>query len=216
MRALILAIALIAGLVPAIAQDAPRPRIARQVAHPMPPIHIRAAATSAPEPAPRPAASAPSGRLSATMAQKNPILVLQQFSLADLQAALTDAQGQTPADTIAANCYQALIAVLGNPIANPLPAGPGVFQLLQKGRDLKNAIANLQSNSGPLTPLATGCAPLILDGQATLIQLGILSGAVIGGGMLGIPPILPLGSAEPGSWLAYQQARDRWLVAARQ
>ena len=138
--------------------------------------------------------------------------MLQQFSVQDLQAALADAQAQTPPDTIAAGCYQALITVLQNPIANPLPSSPGLFQLLQKARDFKNAVANLQSNNGPLTPVATGCAPLVMDAQNTLIQLGIMTGAVVGAG--GLLPI-PLGSNEPaGSWLAYQQARDRLVTAA--
>jgi hypothetical protein len=51
-----------------------------------------------------------------------------------------------------------------------------------------------------------------MDAQNTLIQLGIMTGAVIGTG--GLLPI-PLGSNEPaGSWLAYQQARDRLVTAA--
>jgi hypothetical protein len=129
------------------------------------------------KPAATPASSA---RVSQAQAQTNPVAVLQTFTLADLQAALADAQGQNPPDTVAATCYQALIALVSNPAANPLPASPGAFQLFQKARDLKNLIAAMQSPNGPLTGLNIACAPLILDSQNTLIQLGIMGGAVAG------------------------------------
>jgi hypothetical protein len=205
----------IAGCGPVMAQDqpaAPDKPIARPVVHHAAPkavVHHAAAAA-----APAASTSAPAGKLTQAQATKNPVLVLQQFSVTDLQAALADANAQTPPDTTAANCYQALITVIQNPVANPLPAGPGLFQLLQKARDAKNWISQLQANNGPLSAVNAGCAPLILDGQNTLIQLGILSGAVIGTGGL-IPLIPPLGSNEaPGSWLAFQQARDKWMTAA--
>jgi hypothetical protein len=215
-----LAVAAAIGEVRAQDTPAPPPPAARpaDVQHAARPARPRVAATTpARAAAPAAASAAGGGKLTATAAQKNPVAVLQAFSLTDLQAALADAQGQTPPDAIAASCYQALITVIGNPIANPLPSGPGLFQLLQKGRDLKTAIANLQTSNGPLAPLQIGCAPLILDAQNTLIQLGILSGAVVGGGMLGIPPILPLGrNDEAPNFLAYQQARDRWLISSRE
>jgi hypothetical protein len=215
MKRLALVLALVAGTVPAFAQDqqpapAPAPRPVHRAAAPRPAVHHAAAAA-----APATTATAPAGKLTAAAAQKNPVAVLQAFSVSDLQAALADAQAQTPPDTTAANCYQALITVIQNPVANPLPAGPGLFQLLQKARDAKNWISQLQANNGPLSAVNAGCAPLILDAQNTLIQLGILSGAVVGGGMLGIPPILPLGQNDgPPNFLAYQQARDRWATAA--
>lgn len=118
-------------------------------------------------------------KLTSTQAQKNPLLLLGQFSLDDLQAALADAQAQNPPDVIAANCYSALIAALQSPLANPIPTKPGLFLLFQKSRDLKNMVAAMQSNSGPLTAINIGCAPLIMDSQATLIRLGILSGALV-------------------------------------
>jgi hypothetical protein len=64
---------------------------------------------------------------------------------------------------------------------NPFPAGVGAFQVFQKARDLKNMIAALQSNNGPLTKLNVACAPLVIDVQTTLIRLGIIGGAVAGG-----------------------------------
>jgi hypothetical protein len=75
-------------------------------------------------------------------------------------------------------CYTALIPIVQTGVANPLPAGLGGFQLLQKGRDLKSAIANLQSPTGPLASLNQACAPLVLDVEHTLVQLGIVGGAI--------------------------------------
>jgi hypothetical protein len=200
---------------PAVAQTASEAPIARagaMAASPAPrkhvaPAHHAAAATAASASS----SSAPGGKLSQNQAQQNPVLVIQQFTLTDLQAALADAQGQTPPDTIAATCYQALITLVGNPVANPLPSGPGAFQLFQKGRDIKNMIANLQAQNGPLSALNVACAPLIVDLNTTLIRLGIMGGAVAGGAVIGLPP---LGSAAPGSWLAYQKARDRMVTAS--
>lgn len=146
-----------------------------------------------PQPLPRPSAAAleayaaattsttsatKPGQLTVAQAQTNPIALLQKFTVSDLQAALTDAQGQTPPDTTAASCYQALIPIVQSNVANPLPAGPGVFQAVQKIRDAKAMLANLQSPTGPLAALNTACAPLILDAQNTLLQLGITTGAV--------------------------------------
>ena len=74
--------------------------------------------------------------------------------------------------------------VVQSPAINPLPKGPGAFQLFQKARDLKNVISALQSNNGPLTALNVACAPLVIDVQATLIRLGVIGGAVIGTGGL--------------------------------
>lgn len=146
-------------------------------------------AVSAPEPAPKRAASpAPVKKLSTTQVEQNPATVLQQFTLSDLQAALADAQGQTPPDTLAANCYTQLITIVQSPAASPLPAGPGAFQLFQKARDLKNLVASIQANQGPMQQLQIACAPLVLDAQNTLIQLGIIGGGVAAtGGLLPIP-----------------------------
>jgi hypothetical protein len=155
MRALLFALSLVAAIVPAIAAD------------------------KTPAPRPRPAAAA-SAQVSQTQAQQNPVLVIQQFTLTDLQAALADAQAQNPPDTVAATCYQALITLVGSPATNPLPAGPGAFQLFQKARDLKNLVAAMQSPNGPLTGLNVACAPLIMDSQTTLIKLGVIGGAVAG------------------------------------
>lgn len=134
-----------------------------------------------PKPKPRPVASvaAPAaGKLTVTQAQQNPLAVIQQFTATDLNNALADANAQTPPDTVAAACYTALLTVVNNPINNPLPNAPGAFLLFQKGRDLQALLANLQSPTGPLAPINTACAPLVLSAQNTLIQLGIIGGGV--------------------------------------
>ena len=130
-------------------------------------------------------AAAQTKSISKTAATANPILVLQSFTVTDLQAALQDAQSQTPPDTAAISCYSALIPLVQSSIANPLPASAGGFQLLQKARDAKAALANIQSPNGPLAQLNMACAPLVLDIQNTLVQLGIVGGAVAVAGPAG-------------------------------
>jgi hypothetical protein len=117
-------------------------------------------------------------RPTVTQAQQNPLAVLQQFTVADLQAALADAKAQTPPDTVAANCYGALIPFVQSQVQNPLPSGAGAFQALQKARDAKAYLANIQSPTGPLAGLNTACAPLVLDVQNTLVTLGISVGVI--------------------------------------
>ena len=136
-----------------------------------------------------PASSAP---LSATQVQENPLLLIKNFTVSDLQAALADANAQTPPDTAAAACYSALLTVVQSNVASPLPAGPGLFQALQKARDAKALIANLQSPTGPLSALNTACAPLVLDAQSTLLGLGVGVGLVASpvapaAGIAGVP-----------------------------
>ncbi len=123
-------------------------------------------------------AASTSAKLTATAVQNNPLLLLQQFTENDLNAALADANAQTPPDTAAAACYTALLAVAKTPGVNPLPAGPGVFQALQKARDAKALLASMQSPSGPLAQLNNACAPLVLDAQNTLVALGVTTGLV--------------------------------------
>ena len=112
-------------------------------------VKVAASTKTAPATTPAPAsvAAAPAsgGQLTAAQVQTNPLLLLQKFSLADLQAALLDAQAQTPPDATSIPCYQALITLVGSPINSPLPTSPGLFLALQKARDVKAYLANLQS-----------------------------------------------------------------------
>lgn len=147
------------------------------------------AVTAAPA---QPQKAAPKGQLTKTQALANPLGVLQTFSVSDLQAARADAQAQTPPDVAAANCYTALIPIVQAGVANPLPKGIGVFQALQKARDAKAALAAIQSPNGPLAALNIACAPLVLDVQNTLIQLGIVGGTVAATAGVTLPLALPL------------------------
>ena len=146
--------------------------------------HGRTATRNVPLPKPRPNKldnlwdSVKPGKPTVPQVQQNPLLVLQQFTVADLQAALKDAQSQTPPDTTAATCYGALIPFVQSQVQNPLPQGAGVFQALQKARDAKAYLANIQSPTGPLAGLNQACAPLVLDVQNTLLTLGISVGVI--------------------------------------
>ena len=139
-----------------------------------------------------------SAKLTTAQAVTNQIALIQAFTVSDLQAALADAQAQTPPDTVSASCYSALIPIVQSNVANPLPAGLGGFQALQKARDLQNLIANINSPNGPLAPLVTACAPLILSVQNVLVGLGLKAGLVAGiaaSGGVALPIALPVLSA---------------------
>jgi len=172
--AAILALCVLAGLL----GHAPS-AMARSSAHP------RTPAVPLPVPDPRlaglyDAARLPKpGALTAAQVQQNPLLLLQNFATTDLQAALADANAQTPPDTVAANCYSALLALKTNP-AFALPSGQiaGAFTAIQKGRDLKAQLANLASPNGPLANLNAACAAWVNDNVTTLIAVGGAIGLV--------------------------------------
>jgi hypothetical protein len=144
---------------------------------------------------PKATTAAPKVRPTVAQVQQNPLLVLQQFTVTDLQAALADAQAQTPPDQTAIQCYQALIPFVNNQTQSILPTGAGAFQALQKARDAKAYISNIQSPTGPLAALNLACAPLVLDVQNTLLTMGVTLGIVAnpagaagaGAAALGIP-----------------------------
>lgn len=125
-------------------------------------------------------ANAATKQLTTTQAASNPLAMLQTFTLTDLQAALADAQAQTPPDTLAATCYTALISLVQNVALPASQKVTGAFLVFQKARDIKSLVANLQASNGPLSSLNVACAPLVLDTQNTLVGLGIMGGAIIG------------------------------------
>jgi hypothetical protein len=150
-------------------------------------------AMAATKTAAKPAATS-TAKLTTAQAVSNQLALIQAFTVSDLQAALEDANNQTPPDTISASCYTALLPVVQANVANPLPAGLGGFQALQKARDFQNLIANLQSQNGPLAPLVTACARLILSVQNVLVGLGLKAGLVAGvaaSGGIALPIALP-------------------------
>jgi hypothetical protein len=140
------------------------------------------AAQAVPLPSPRPlydSATAPTPKLTTEQVQQNPLVLFQNIATSDLTAALTDAQAQTPPDSVAASCYQALLNLKNNP-AFALPSGQviGPFMAIQKGRDLKVMLANLASPNGPLAGLNAACAAWTQDNVATLIAVGGAVGLV--------------------------------------
>lgn len=124
-------------------------------------------------------ANASTAPLTAAAVQQNPLVLLQQITTADLQAALADANAQTPPDTTGANCYSALLALKANP-AFALPSGNviGVFTAVQKARDLKTQLASIAAPNGPLSQLNQGCAAWTQDNVATFIAVGGMVGLV--------------------------------------
>lgn len=132
-----------------------------------------------------PAPAVPPGKLTAAQVTSNPATAIQQFTTADLQAALDDANAQVPPDTVAISCYTALLPIVQSGLSNPLPKGAGFFQAAQKARDAKSFIANLQSPTGPLSALNQACAAWVLDGENMVLQIGAKVGLVVGTGGLG-------------------------------
>ena len=133
------------------------------------------------------AACSPSGGTSgASSSGQNPTAALTAFTVADLQAAQADALAQTPPDTVAANCYAALIPVVQGALAQAGAVGTGIkggFSAFQKARDgVKLAQGGIPSS------LNVACAPLVLDAANTVIGIAA---------KVGIPSSLTLPIALP-------------------
>lgn len=111
---------------------------------------------------------------------KDPLAVVQAFTVSDLQAALADAQ--QVGDTVAAACYTVLIPYVQANVKNPLPGQLGAFIAFQKARDLQSTI-----NAGVPSQINVACAPLVLDAANTVIGLGAKVGV-----SLAMPFKLPL------------------------
>lgn len=126
------------------------------------------------------AVPAKSAALSTAQVTQNPLLLLQSFTVSDLQAAIALANAQTPPDTIAAACYQALLTMVQNINGPSIPSGGqvGAFYAFQQARDAKAFALNILSPNGPATALNNACAPLVVDAQNTLLMMGVAVGAV--------------------------------------
>lgn len=99
----------------------------------------------------------------------DPFTALRQFTIDDLNAALADAQANN--DLIAAGCWQALIPLVQNNAANPLPSKPGAALAFQKARNFKRKV-----QAGIPEAVTAACAPLILDAQQTILGIGAAVG----------------------------------------
>jgi hypothetical protein len=101
-----------------------------------------------------------------TQAQAQSVLAslfskIQTFTVADLQAALADANAQTPPDTRHGQCWAALIPLAQSSAVNPLPAGLGAAQGIQKVFDDVALFGSTQSFWKDT--VATACALTELD-----------------------------------------------------
>jgi hypothetical protein len=85
---------------------------------------------------------------------------------ADLDAAVGIATAN--GDTIGAACYTALKKHLGEAPAQPAVAG--VFSAFEVARTKVNTFA-----AGVPQDVHIACAPVVLDAQATLLRLGVIS-----------------------------------------
>ena len=105
---------------------------------------------------------------------------VQQFALADVQAADLDAIANK--DTVAATCWSALAATIQ--AQAPVLTGPvpGAITAFQKARDVVNG------SNAVLPALNVPCAPLLLDTQATLAGLA----AKVGLGAVAVKIATPL------------------------
>ena len=126
------------------------------------PSTARAAGRDAPAPLSASAKSA-SSSAALTLPISNPFATLfggvKTFTVADLQAALADAQAQTPPDTRHAACWSALIPVAEATLVNPLPSGLGAAQAIQKVFDDQELFGSQPWKDA----VATACALTVLD-----------------------------------------------------
>ena len=133
----------------------------------------------------------------------NPLVALQTFTLADIQAASADAHAQpaqpgcSSGDCTAYQCYDWLSANL--PSAPSFTAGStvGAVLLFQKGRDALNGVSG---SNGFLASFNRACAPLATDVKVTLAKFGLIAAgtAATGGALAPAAAGLPaLGAALP-------------------
>jgi hypothetical protein len=109
---------------------------------------------------------------------------VQKLTVADLQAADADAKAHN--DTVAGTCYEALIPLVQSQeslLPGALPKG--AVSAFQAARDIANGV---QSGPSVLKGLNVPCAPLVLDAENTLIQLGLRIGGTAGIAA-GLPPL---------------------------
>lgn len=165
------------------------------------------AANTVPLPKPAPASSAPAQskqQLTAQQVQQNPLVLIQQFTVNDLNNAIALANAQSPVDTSAVACWQALIpvvnaaATVGTPSASGNALQPGVATVIQDARDAQALIASLQSPTGPLAAVNNACAPIVVQLNTTLTLLGVGGGVVAAGG----PAAAATATAALGALLA--------------
>jgi hypothetical protein len=100
------------------------------------------------------------------------------FTVADLQAALADAQAQTPPDARHAPCWQAMIAIGQANVANPLPSGLGAAQAIQKVFDAQAALGSQTWKDTLAQACALTALDLGTDLNGLLAKLGVAAVAI--------------------------------------
>jgi hypothetical protein len=126
-------------------------------------------------------------QLTAQQVAQNPIALLQQFTVNDLNNAIALANSQSPPDTVSLACWNALLPLVkaaattgaAGGAGNPLQVGGATG--IQDVRDGQAILANLQSPTGPLAGVNTVCAPVLVSLQTTLSLLGIQAGFIAAG-----------------------------------
>ena len=102
----------------------------------------------------------------------SPVAALRTFTVDDLQAALADANAQTPPDTRHAQCWQAAIAFVENfKPEEDLPHGLGLAQLIQKTFNLKEGAKSQLPDA-----LVQACSLTISDLNLTFAQFAGMIG----------------------------------------
>ena len=112
----------------------------------------------------------------ARAAGPDPIAVLKQFSVDDLQAASDDAKANN--DPSAQACWDAL-KVAVQTAQSPTPPKLGVFLALQKGRDAIRLADQTRAGIGPFAAAKTACADIIVDFNTFLLRLGVTGAGAV-------------------------------------
>jgi hypothetical protein len=104
----------------------------------------------------------------------HPLAALQTFTIEDLQAALADANAQTPPDARHAQCWQALIDFVQTRPVNPanfVPNKLGAAQALQKWFNTQGGTKSLLPDS-----LVQACALTMSDLRVDTAKLAVMLG----------------------------------------
>jgi hypothetical protein len=111
------------------------------------------------------------------------LAILRTFTVEDLQAALDDANAQTPPDTRHAQCWQAAVDFVKNfKPEDKLPQRPGLAQLMQKTFELNTAKSQIPD------ALVQACALTMADLEVTAAQFA----RMVGVGVIALPKLPPL------------------------
>jgi len=138
-------------------------------------------------------APAPAKPAAAAQKMLDPLSWLRQFSATDLQAALDDANAQTPPNITSIPCWTFLLGIVKaspSSASSLVPGTSGVASAIQKALDDQLLLANWLTPNGTLDQLNVACAPLINKINATFIAGGTALVGAIATGPAGTATIL--------------------------